>query len=66
MWITNVFDIDKRRYADLGNIFIDFTEEENFFYNSRFKPALTAFRIVFNPEIKETVYQLIEEEYETA
>lgn len=67
MWITNVFDIDKRRYADLGNIFIDFSEEENFFYNSRFKPALTAFRIAFNPEIKETVHQLItKEEYETA
>lgn len=67
MWITDVFDKDNRQYADLGNIFINFGEDEGFFNNSRFKPILTAFKIAFNPEIKETVYQLIEDkEYETA
>ncbi|MDR3006840.1 MAG: DUF3883 domain-containing protein [Sphingobacterium sp.] len=49
IWITNVFDKDKREYTDLGNIFINFKEDENFFINKRFKPQLTAFKIAFNP-----------------
>ncbi|MFL9832572.1 DUF3883 domain-containing protein [Chryseobacterium terrae] len=67
IWITNVFDKDRREYSDLGNIFINFKEDENFFINSRFKPQLTAFKIAFSPvRPQEHVYTTIAATHESA
>ncbi|KAA6325600.1 hypothetical protein EZS27_025207 [termite gut metagenome] len=61
IWITNVSDKNARQYVDLKNIFINFDEDENFFFNSRFKPVLTAFKIAFTLVINEPKHQLIVE-----
>ncbi|WP_133526581.1 DUF3883 domain-containing protein [Flavobacterium sp. 245] len=50
IWITNLFDIQKRQYMDLKNMFIDFKAGEDFFHNSKFYPELTGFKIVFRTQ----------------